>query len=126
MLMNVALLHHDPAPHQRPEFPQVAPIKILRAHSLAHRKLAKWQRARLAAAWLDNGLLLVPTLELASEVFDVSNSLIAKERTRPASLPLGMLAYGWLKSSLAERDAFCRQHEAGIWAALELVADCQR
>lgn len=109
--------------------PEVRPIEILNANSFAHGKFAPYELARMAAAWIDGRVLLTPTTELASQIFhNVSRRLIREERREltPASLPLGMLAYGWQKSSLYERDAFCRQHEAGIWKALEVVADCQR
>ena len=127
MSMNVALLHHVSAPRQSVELPQAAPIRILKARSLAQRNLTKRERAVLAAAWLDNLLLLLPTVELASEVFGVSYPLIANARLqRPASLPPRCLLWGWLKSSEAERAAFVDEAEADIWGTLQTVTDHQR
>jgi hypothetical protein len=127
MLDNVKVLHRSPELHQpRIEPPiEVRPVQIVKAVSLAHRKAGKFEAARGAAAWVDGRALLDPTIELASEVFDVSYPLIADARVqlglRPFSRPLGLLALGWSKASPAEKDAFTRANLTAIWVAIERV-----
>jgi hypothetical protein len=92
----------------------------LRAASLAHRELPAWHRGQLAAAWVDGRAVLIPTVELASNVFDVSYPLIAKERC-PASLPLKLLAYGWQASAASERERFLRENLIPVWDTIDRI-----
>jgi hypothetical protein len=108
--------------------PEVTPIKILSANSFVHGKFAPFELARMAADWCDGRLLLKPTVELASRVFNnVSRATIVRERRKhaPGSLPLGLLIYGWNKSSEFERATFACEFEPAIWQALEHVVDHQ-
>jgi hypothetical protein len=101
-------------------FPQIEPIQVLRAASLAHRQLPAWRNGQHAAAWVDGRAILIPTVELACDVFDVSYPLVAKERC-PASLPPKLLAYGWEASTVGERDRFIRENLLQVWTAVERV-----
>jgi hypothetical protein len=97
------------------------PIEVISAVSLAHRhRIEPWERGRMAAAWADGRALVIPTVELASTVFDVSYPLIAKERC-PASLPLKLLTYGWQAAAPYERDLFVRANLVPVWTAIERV-----
>jgi hypothetical protein len=61
------------------------PISVLRAASAAHRDLTIADRAALAAAWMDNRLVLVPTAELAADAYRVSPATVKRHERRPAS-----------------------------------------
>ena len=102
----------------------IHPVKTIKAHSLAHFALGTNDRAWLGRKWVDGNVIVVPTVKLASHVFSVSEQLIARmKRTPSTSMSLGCLAWGWLKSSKAERVAFAAEYEAELWAALEHVTD---
>jgi hypothetical protein len=104
-----------------------APIKILKAHSLAHLNLTAAEKAKFAASWIANRLMLLPTVELAATAFGVSQQLISQHRKlqSDASLAAGMLAFGLLIASTEGRDAVFAQYESLIWAGLERVTDAQ-
>ncbi len=109
--------------------PEVTPIKILSANSFVHGKFAPSELARMAADWCDGRLLLKPTVELASRVFNnVSRAAIRRERREhaPGSLPLGLLNWSWRKASDFEREIFASEFEADLWAALEHATDHQQ
>jgi hypothetical protein len=115
-------------PHQDPFRPAVKPIKIIRAHSLAHIEMGAGDRIVCANDWVKGRSFVIPTVKLAAFVFGVSErhvTCVPKDLRRHSSLPLGMLTYGWLKSSEAERAAFCNEYETQVWAALEHVTDGQ-
>lgn len=106
----------------------IFPVEIIRAHSIAHAKMATWERAEKAAAWIDGRALLIPTAQVASEVFGVSKPMIAASRqpAHPGLDPLKLMARGWHEASADYRAAFVSEYENDIWAALERVADTQR
>jgi hypothetical protein len=108
------------APRVQARF-SIEPIEVISAVSLAHRqRIEPWERGRMAAAWVDGRALVIPTVELASNVFGVSYPLIRKERC-PASLSLKLLAYGWEASTRAERERFIRENLLSVWTAIERV-----
>lgn len=127
MSLNVDLLYQLPPQHQTQTRPTVEPIRIVCARSIAHADMSPTWRAELAAAWIKGHSLVRPTVKLAGEVFDVSYPLIANALTTGfpsgSSMPLGMLAWGWLKCSERERVAFVDEFEADIWHSLEHVTD---
>ncbi|HEY6753700.1 MAG TPA: hypothetical protein VI077_03155 [Pseudolabrys sp.] len=131
MSMNLDYVHHLPPPHQSQLRLEVEPISIVCARSIAHKEMSPTLRAHHAAAWVEGRSLLRPTIKLAGEVYDVSYPLIARALATPgwwppsSSMPLGMLAWGWLKSSERERAAFCDEYEADIWHSLEHANDAR-
>jgi hypothetical protein len=108
--------------------PQARPVRVLKAHSLAHMTLDAGAKAALASAWLTNKLVITPTVELAALTFRVSQQAVTQHRKQqdPASLPAGMLAFGLLTATPDERAAVFAQYESLIWAGLEHVSDHQR
>jgi hypothetical protein len=107
----------------------IRPIPILRAVSIKHSNTPIYVRASQAAAWLSGAIIVVPTLELAAQTFDVSRATVAAARksswsSPPSSAP-GFMALGWAMASDSERAKFCAAYEPAVWRALEHVTDHQ-
>ena len=121
MSLNVSFLHDNFLSRQT----STDPVTIIRARAIAHSEFEPFELALMAAEWVDNRAIVIPTTELAGQVFGVSRQLICQERRRRPSalLPLGLLARGWINSSSDERAAFAREFEPEIWSALEFVTD---
>lgn|SRR5262249_42169269 len=118
-------------PHSLPRNASTAqawPIRVLKAHSLAHMNLTPAEKAKLAVGWMSNKLVLTPTIELAAIAFNVSQQMITQQRKtqEPASLPAGMLAFGLLTATPDDLAAVFAEYESQVWAGLERAADTQR
>src|SRR5215831_13422304 len=117
-MLNVAVLH-CPAPDQQAA--RAWPMRVLKADSIAHMDLTPTEKAGYTVSWVAHKLILLPTFELASYAFGVSQQLItqARKHQEPASLPAGMLAWGLLTATPDERTAVFAKYESLIWAALD-------
>jgi uncharacterized protein (UPF0261 family) len=125
MLDTVAVLHRSPALRQPDILEEVRPAQIIEAKSVAHSIVSKDTLSVLAAKWITGRVLYRPTIGLACTAFGVSRPRVTEVMTRmeaaPFSMPLGLLALGWLKASPAEEDAFVRANLTSIWDAIERV-----
>jgi hypothetical protein len=106
----------------------IKPAAIFRGASLARRKMSPEQRAELAARWLNGQLLVLPTIELACDVFKTHYAAVVKARGRCGNRPLwnwwlGVTARGWLNLDDEQKAAFAAANEASLWRALERVLD---
>ena len=107
---------------QRAPTPQVRPAIVIPGRSVALQKLTPDNRGYLGATWVDGRSVLVPTVEMAAQVFEVSKPLIARHRRSPeSSFASGLMACGWKWATKAERAAFVKSVEDDVWVALDDV-----
>jgi len=134
-MLNVVHIREDQTQDQG----VVVPVRIVKAHSIAHLEVDAGARADMAADWVVGHTIVVPTVKLAGHVFQVSEQLVAgaaKSKGRPRSTlvsqlqcgsqALACLVRGWSTASKAECEAFCALYEAEVWGALENVEDAAR
>jgi hypothetical protein len=126
MLDNTVVLPRIITAHQpNIDAPEIRPVRIVTAKSVAHSIVNKDGLSVLAAGWVTGRVLYRPTIDLACTAFAISRPRVTEMMMRtektPFSMPLGLLALGWSKASPAEKDAFVRANLTPTWDAIERV-----
>lgn len=81
-------------------------------------------RVRDAALWVENGVIVRPTIEMSAKAHQVSvadvMAEICKIRVDAAGIkPVSAIDVAWGAMDQGERDGFVRRHLPVIWAAIE-------